>query len=233
MTLPAPKIVIFDMDGTTVRHINPKLLGVLERLDDFGYACSRFKNWIFRRHAQGPVFQEGESFQAKKQPRLIVHRTIHKLRRKPVEQIVEPCPGIYSVLSFLQKKNIPTALVSNGLGRGYGHDILKTFGLEKYFGATVFREDIEKSKPNPQPLLLGLERLSMPMSDDDIIWYIGDRHKDIAAALAANDHIKGTFIPLAYGWNAASAVIEKQLGLDHIITSYFDLYDVLDEKIPY
>ena len=37
MTLERPTIVIFDMDGTTVRHINLMLLHILEKLDDFGY----------------------------------------------------------------------------------------------------------------------------------------------------------------------------------------------------
>ena len=46
MKIEKPGIVIFDMDGTTVRHINIYLLHVLEKLDDFSYAVKRFAAWL-------------------------------------------------------------------------------------------------------------------------------------------------------------------------------------------
>ena len=55
MSLPKPTIVIFDMDGTTVRHLNPVVLHILEWFDDAGFAIGRFFKWIFKRGAQGPV----------------------------------------------------------------------------------------------------------------------------------------------------------------------------------
>jgi phosphoglycolate phosphatase len=150
------------------------------------------------------------------------------LRRKPVELLVEPCPGIYSVLSFLKDKNIPMALVSNGLGKGYGDDIVRKFGLERYFSVTIFREDIRKSKPDPQPILLALGHLKDPLSADDVIWYIGDRHKDIAAVQNAEKVLPCKIVPLAYGLNAAAAVIEKGYGPNHILMTYQDLREMLE-----
>ena len=231
MPLQKPDIVIFDMDGTAVRHINPRLLHILEFLDDMSFKLTRIFTWLFERRAQGPVFIEGECFEAKKQPRLLVHRAIHKVRRKPVEQIVEPCPGIYAVLALLDKHNIPMALVSNGLGKGYGYDILEKFGLSKYFKATIFREDIEKSKPHPQSLLLSLQRMDITPKDSDVIWYIGDRHKDVKAALAASDHISGTIVPIACALNAAMAALNNGLTPEHIIMSYFDMHNRLEQML--
>lgn len=221
MTLPAPSIVIFDMDGTTVRHINPKLLGLLEWLDDTSFKINKFC----------AKFKKQKEPKKPKRPRLIVHRTIHKLRRKPVEQLVEPCPGIYSVLKLLRENNIPMAIASNGLGHGYGHDILKQFGLDKYFSAHVFREDISRSKPHPEAILKALERLEYNDQEDHVIWYIGDRHKDVIAAWDANDHIKGRVIPIAYAPNAAFAIVEKGLGLEHIMMNYDDMYEALKKVI--
>ena len=124
MTLPKPDIVIFDMDGTAVRHLNPKLLHVLEWLDDLSFKIRRIATWVFERKAQGPLVLDDPN---RKKPKLLVHRAIHKIRRKPVEQIVEPCPGLYRVLDLLQAHGVPMAIVSNGLGKGYGHDILQKF----------------------------------------------------------------------------------------------------------
>ncbi|NQZ13431.1 MAG: hypothetical protein HRT94_01235 [Alphaproteobacteria bacterium] len=39
--LPLPTIVLFDMDGTTVRHVHPWLLNILEHIDDMFYKTSR------------------------------------------------------------------------------------------------------------------------------------------------------------------------------------------------
>lgn len=212
-----------------MRHINIYLLHILEKLDDWGYTISKFFKWLFRRGAKGPIIPSDEDFLTRKKPRLLVHRALHKVRRKEVDQIVEPCPGIYSVLGFLKKQNIPLALASNGLGKGYGHDILEKFELAQFFQATIFREDVTKSKPDPEGILLALQQMGVEVKPSDIIWHIGDRHKDIRAALAANAHTPGSVVPLAYGVNASVAIIEKGQNPEQIILSYHDLYDKLRE----
>lgn len=214
MTLQAPGIVLFDMDGTTVRHINPKLLGTLEFLDD----CAHRFNRILAKKDH-PILPVGH---LEKPPRLLVHRALHRFRKKPVDQIVEPCPGVIRVLDLLKSKNITLGLVSNGLGAGYGHDILEKFDLEKYFDVTIFREDIQRAKPHPDPLLKALSGLR-DLTEQDVIWHIGDRHKDVIAALAAREHLPCTIQPVAYGLHAAIAVLERHVGTEHIVMSYHDL----------
>lgn len=229
MSLPEPTIVIFDMDGTTVRHLNPRLLGVMEWMDDLLFKVSRLWTWLFERKAQGPLLLEKPDEPVKPPKSIIVHKAIHKLRRKPVELLVEPCPGIYSVLSLLKNRDIPMALVSNGLGKGYGDDIVKKFGLDAFFPTTIFREDIRKSKPHPEPILLALSHLKDPLRPDDVVWYIGDRHKDITAAQNAQKLLPCKIIPLSYGLNAAAAILEKGYGPGHILLTYQDLHDALSE----
>ncbi|MCK5284926.1 MAG: HAD hydrolase-like protein [Alphaproteobacteria bacterium] len=231
MNLNKPTIVIFDMDGTAVRHLNPRLLHICEFIDDISFKTGKFFGWIFRRGGKGPIVPRIEILENRKKPRRIVHRVIHKVRRKPVEQIVEPCPGIYAVLALLQKHNIPMSIVSSGLGKGYGHDILEKFELNKYYETTIFREDIKKSKPNPEPILMAMGRMKKEITNKDVIWYIGDRYKDVLAAQATNEHIKGTVIPIAYSLHAAMAIIEKGLNPDSIIMSYHDMYLFLENAL--
>ncbi|MEM7651041.1 MAG: HAD-IA family hydrolase [Pseudomonadota bacterium] len=231
MQLPKPTIVIFDMDGTTVRHLNPKLLGFMEFLDDTLFKISRLWNWVFARKAKGPLMLTPPDQPVKPPKSIIVHKAIHKLRRKPLELLVEPCPGIYSVLSLLKAENIPMALVSNGLGKGYGDDIVQKFGLNEYFPVTIFREDISKSKPNPEPILLALKHLKKDLDSSDVVWYVGDRHKDVAAVQNASKVLPCKILPLAYGVNAAVAVIEKGYGPNHILMTYQDMRDILDRVL--
>jgi phosphoglycolate phosphatase len=219
MSLKKPTIVLFDMDGTTVRHLNPALLGALEALDDAAHRAARVLSRIIRRPVATPPLvgmHEG------KRKKLLVHRAIHKFRRKEVDEIVEPCPGIYDVLDFLKKHQVPMGLISNGLGKGYGHDILKTFDLEKYYDVVIFREDITRSKPYPDPIITATEQLARPLNEDDVIWYIGDRRKDVMAALAANSYLPCEVQPFAYNLNAVSAILEHNIGVDHIIMAWPD-----------
>lgn len=225
MAIKRPTIMIFDMDGTTVRHINPRLLHILEVLDNVGYKISKFFSWLFRQGAKGPIIPLWHK--ERKQPRLLVHRAIHKIRRKPVEQIVQPCPGLYDLLELLEKHQIPMALVSNGLGKGYGHEILEKFELNKHFSVTVFREDIAKSKPNPEPLLNAVKQMDMEIHESDVIWYIGDRRKDVIAALAANKELPCLVLPVAFGLHAAVAIVEKNISPEYIYMSFHEMYDVL------
>lgn len=229
MPLPKPSIVIFDMDGTTVRHLNPKLLGVMEWLDDAIFKISKLWSWIFDRKGKGPLLLTPPEQPVKPPKSIIVHKALHKLRNKPVELLVEPCPGVMTVLDFLKKQGIPMALVSNGLGKGYGDDIVQKFGLEKYFDATIFREDIRKSKPNPDPIIMALSRLKDSCDENDLIWYIGDRHKDVSAAQAAQKILPCEIVPLAYGMNAAVAIIEKGYDKRNILMTYQDLHEQLQD----
>lgn len=228
MTLPKPTIVLFDMDGTTVRHINPKLLQILEALDDASHKTAKYFSGIFKRQIDAPPLVETRNG---KRPKLLVHRAMHKMRRKDVDEIVEPCPGIYNVLDFLKDRDVQMGIVSNGLGKGYGHDILKTFELERYFAVTIFREDIKRSKPWPDPLLQALSALPRPPEKNDVIWYIGDRRKDIQAALAARAHLPCPVVPIAYGLNAAIAVLENNVGNDNIIMAWPDLMPRLRQSL--
>ncbi len=214
MTPQRPTIVLFDMDGTTVRHINPRVLGLLERIDD---AMFKMSLW-FNRKKPAPDF----TADLEKKPRLLVHRALHKFRRKPIDQIVQPCPGIYTVLGLLDEAGIPMGIVSNGLGKGYGHDILEKFSLSHFFKAQIFREDIQRSKPDPDPILRALAKMDVPVTTKDVIWYIGDRHKDVVAALAADHVLSAKVIPYAYGLKASIAILEKGQHPDQIIMNYAD-----------
>ena len=235
MTLPPPTIVIFDMDGTTVRHMSPWLLNVMEWLDDMSYKIGSFITKYSGFRTKAPfdgVVNKGEV----KKRRLLVHRAIHFLRRKEVDQIVEPCPKVIEVLEFFKSHNIPMGIASNGLGVGYGDDILQKFNLEQYFDVAIFREDINQAKPHPEAIMRALEQMLNKVTRDDVIWYIGDRWKDMQAAFNAKKLLPCPIIPFAYGPNAAlQAFIDSTLKTDNKmlpeqrLISYEDMLNVLSK----
>lgn len=213
MTLPYPTAVLLDMDGTTVRHRDPRLLGFLEWIDDLCHLLARL--WPFER--KGP-------------PRLWAHRMLHRIRRREVEEILEPCPGIFPFLAALKRRSIPCALVSNGLGEGYGHEVIEAFGLAPYFTATLFRENTPRAKPHPDAFLAALAALGLEAPDKNaVIWVVGDRGKDIRAALALSPLLAPSkVVPIACGLPAARAILAAGLPLENIALSFTDMLRALE-----
>jgi phosphoglycolate phosphatase len=191
-----PTIVLFDLDGTLVHHVNPRVLQALEFLDDCSHRTGRLVA-RFRLHRRNMASE------SRKAPKLLVHRAIHKVRRKSVEEMLVPCSTMRTVLEKLHAEGVTLGVVSNGLGRGYGHDVLEAFDLRKYFSACVFREDVARGKPWPDSIVTALHGIGRDIRRSDEIWYIGDQRKDIGAAFAASAEVGKTIRSFALGARAA------------------------------
>src|SRR5690606_37141339 len=198
--LTPPTIVLFDLDGTLVHHVNPRVLQALEFLDDCSHRAGRLvaRFRLARRHRTVEP----------KAPKLLVHRAIHRVRRKSVEQMLQPCATLRATLEHLHNNGVILGLVSNGLGRGYGHDVLEAFDLKKYFSVCVFREDVARGKPWPNSILAALGGLGRAVRTRDVIWYVGDQRKDIDAAMAAADALSRPIVTVALGARAALRAVD-------------------------
>ncbi len=99
--------------------------------------------------------------------------------------------GIIPMLKELKNKGIPLGLVT---AKRYENaiDTLEFFELKDFFSAIVTKYDTEKHKPDPEPLLLGRERLGL--TNNEHVMYVGDAIYDIQAA-----H-NGGFISVAVDW---------------------------------
>jgi phosphoglycolate phosphatase len=134
-----------------------------------------------------------------------------------------PCETLRTVLEQLRANGVLLGLVSNGLGRGYGHDVLEAFDLKKYFSACVFREDVGRGKPWPDSILAALGGLGRDLRARDVIWYIGDQRKDVDAAMAAAASLNRPIVPVALGPRAAMRAMERNCPELQIAWSAHDL----------
>jgi HAD superfamily hydrolase (TIGR01549 family) len=89
--------------------------------------------------------------------------------------------GAVDALDRLEKGGISTGLVTSGSG-GRVRRELANLGIESRFRVVVCSEDVARRKPDPQALLLGLERLEVSASDAA---YVGDSPEDVEMARAA------------------------------------------------
>jgi len=220
-----PTIVLFDLDGTLVHHVNPRVLQMLEFLDDVSHGSGRLA-------ARFRLMRRNQWKARPKTSSLVVHRTIHRLRRKSVAQMLRPCATMQSVLELLGSNGIPMGMVSNGLGKGYGQDVLDAFDLRKYFTTCIFREDVRQGKPSAEPILRALGSIGRPLRSSDVIWYVGDQRKDITCALAAAGQSGHTILPIAVGARAALASAENRIPIRQVMWSAADLVDAVTSAFP-
>ena len=95
---------------------------------------------------------------------------------------LHPCAGILDALERLSAEGRRLAVVTakRRTTLALAFEVLPE--LRRFFDVTVGAEDTMRHKPNPEPLLLALERLGA--SADDAV-YVGDSPFDVQAAKAA------------------------------------------------
>jgi HAD superfamily hydrolase (TIGR01549 family) len=87
--------------------------------------------------------------------------------------------GVVDFLDELRIQGVPVALVTD-LTLQIQLRKIGFLGLENAFSAIVTSEEVGVEKPNPEPFLLAIEKVSATHGD---VWFIGDDHvKDIQGA---------------------------------------------------
>jgi HAD superfamily hydrolase (TIGR01549 family) len=90
-------------------------------------------------------------------------------------------PGAREMLERLAAAGVAQGLVSSGDGTRVRREV-EALGLDRFFQAVVCGGETARRKPDPEPLLLALERLSLSPAETA---YVGDSPEDVAMAKAA------------------------------------------------
>jgi phosphoglycolate phosphatase len=101
-------------------------------------------------------------------------------------------PGAGAALERIARAGLAQGLVSSGDGSRVRREI-QALGLEPFFGAVVCGGETGRRKPDPEPLLLALERLDVGPA---AAAYVGDSPEDVAMARSAGTFAVG--IPGAF-----------------------------------
>lgn len=97
------------------------------------------------------------------------------------DRLARPFAGADEVLAELRRRGYLLGVVTSK-SRELGLRGLRLCSLDGLIDSAVFLEDTAIHKPNPDPILAALERLSAPSCESA---YVGDSCHDIAAGLAA------------------------------------------------
>ena len=101
--------------------------------------------------------------------------------------------GVSEALAFLKTTGVRIGCVTNKASQ-FTLPILKDLGISDYFETVLCGDQVERKKPDPQPLLMSAEKLGVsPQSS----LMLGDSMSDVKAARAAEFGI----ICMSYGYN--------------------------------
>ena len=118
--------------------------------------------------------------------------------------------GMYPLLEDLESHNIPWGIVTNK-PRWLSESLLKALNLTERCAVLVCPEDVQKTKPDPEPMYLAAKQIEIAAEQ---CIYVGDHPRDIDAGRAAQMYTVLAaygYLPLQYkddldAWHADSIV---------------------------
>jgi pyrophosphatase PpaX len=143
---------------------------------------------------------------------------VYREHNATVYRAVLAFPGIEPVLGRLRDEGRSLGVVTVK-ARATVDVTFEVLPLGRYFETVVTGDDTERHKPDPEPLLLALERLGV---DANGAAYVGDSPFDIRAAKAAG------MVAIAVGWGGIHPLSRLEAERpDHVVRAPGELLDVL------
>jgi phosphoglycolate phosphatase-like HAD superfamily hydrolase len=129
---------------------------------------------------------------------------------------VEPLAGAVEAVRGLGNRGLRLGLVTSSSGP---LPFLDRWGIRESFAAIVGRNDVRRIKPDPEALLLALERMSLAPTE---VINVGDTPLDVRAGLAAGITTVGVLT------GAGTAEQLQRAGATRVLRSLDELSDFLD-----
>jgi phosphoglycolate phosphatase len=92
--------------------------------------------------------------------------------------------ALEAVLTELEAKGVPWGIVTNK-PRYLAEKLLNEMQLDQRCAVLVCPDDVSRTKPDPEPMYMALEKLGIPRGAAGCVLYVGDHVRDIEAGNAA------------------------------------------------
>ena len=209
------RAALFDFDGTLVdtteliyqsmRHATGEILG------------REIPRETLLANVGQPLPRQMEIIDAERAEALLESYRLHNQEHH--DALVGEFPGVEDALGRLRAADVIVAVVTSK--RRFSVEMaLESFpGLGEVVDRFVTMEDTTQHKPDPEPLLKGLEFLGDVPPEEAA--YVGDSPFDVAAAKAAG------VTSVAVSWGAFSEDTLREAGPDHLVGDIDAAVDVL------
>ncbi len=124
---------------------------------------------------------------------------------------------VIEALEYLKSKNIKMGITTSRM-RKSTLDAVETLNIKKYFDAVITAEDVEKHKPDKEPLIKTMGLLS---SKAENTLYVGDSRFDMECAINSN------VTPVLCGWHKLSAELKNQYDIKYVLDKMTDIKNIV------
>ena len=218
-TMPLPKAVLFDLDGTLIDSA-PDLGAAADKmridrgLPSLEYALYRPMAGSGARgmlHVAFGMTEAHADYEDFKNEFLNNYQQAMTVKTTVFD-------GVTDMLAVLQAHGLRWGVVTNKHQR-FTIPLSQQMPLFTTAGAVVSGDTTPHAKPHPAPLLEAARLLGLPSGD---CWYVGDDERDIVAGKAAGM----VTVAANYGYLGQEANVLRW-GADHVIHHPFELVDLL------
>ncbi len=220
MTLPLPRAVVFDLDGTlvdTAPDLTSALNWVLESEGreplpemDVRHMVGRGGRHLLMRGLAVSGVTASEAELDLLLPRFLAYYGDHVAERSTL------FPGVEAALLSLSAHGVRLAVCTNK-PIGLTEPLLAALGIDRHFQAILGGDSFTFRKPDPRHLLETLNRLEVAAAEAVMV---GDSDSDVKAARGAGMPVIG----VSFGYTETPI---HELGVDKIIDHYDELLPAL------
>ena len=196
------KAVLFDMDGVLIDARDWHFEALNAALSPFGFNINKelHLSKLDGLPTKVKLNYLSDNFDLPKS----IHELIFNLKQDLTSRLAsyncKPNVQHLEMLSNLKRLNIKIGVVTNSIRRT-SELMLDLAGITNYVDVLVTNEDVERSKPSPEPYLKALEILNLKSED---VLVIEDSQHGIEAATKAKCRFLEIRNPSDLGWNLLS-----------------------------
>ncbi|MDQ0233494.1 pyrophosphatase PpaX [Metabacillus malikii] len=175
--------LLFDLDGTLINTNELIIESFLHTLHQ--YYPSKYKREDVLPFIGPTLYETFESINPEKMDEMVqVYRTFNHEQH---DKLVTEFETVFETIQTLKEKGFKLGIVTTKI-RSTVNMGLKLTKLDQFFDVVVTLDDVEKAKPDPEPILKALEQLD---STPEEAIMVGDNHHDIEAGKNAGTQTAG------------------------------------------
>ncbi len=173
--------VFFDLDGTLADTVDLILLSYRHTMRLHLGKSPPDERWLDTIGTPLPI-QLGD-FARSEDERLAMLDTYVTFQRTVHDDMVRPFPGALAVLTELRRRGVRLAVVTSK-GRRVARSTMEVCGLWDAVDVVVAGDEVERGKPDPEPVLRALAELGLSERPQDVV-FVGDSPADLRSGRAA------------------------------------------------